>query len=89
MPATARVPTTQFPELDNVLVGEVWRTRNEARAAARYLRGEGFNATVETSGLPRQRKYRVFVAHPTDVGLGAYFHEGDRLDDFQPRWAAV
>jgi hypothetical protein len=89
MTAAKRALTIQFPELDTVLVGDVWRTRNEARAAARYLRDHGFAATVETSGPSRRREYRVFVAHPTDAGLGAYFHEGDRLDDYKPYWVAI
>jgi hypothetical protein len=87
--AVERAETMQFPELDTVLVGEFWRTRNEARAAARYLRDHGFAATVESSGPPGQRKYRVFVAHPTDAALGAYFFEGDRLDDYTPHWVAT
>jgi hypothetical protein len=87
--AAERVPTTQFLKRDTVLVGEIWRTRNEARAAARFLRGEGFAATVESSGPPGQRKYRVFVAHPTDRTLGTYFYEGNRLDDYKPHWVVV
>jgi hypothetical protein len=87
--AVERAETMQFPELDTVLVGEFWRTRNEARAAARYLRDRSFAATVESSGPPGQRKYRVFVAHPTDHALSTYFHEGDRLDDFRPVWVVI
>jgi hypothetical protein len=67
--AAEPVLTTELPEFDTVLVGDVWRTRDEARAAARYLRDQGFSATVETSGPPRRREYRVFVPHATTPRL--------------------
>jgi len=65
------------------LVEDRWATRGHARAAAAILRGRGWEASVEESGPPATREYRVIVTDGTTV---AYFCEDDKLDDFQPHW---
>jgi hypothetical protein len=72
-----------------ILVGDVWQTREMARAAAAYLRQRGHKASVETSGPPGQREHRVWVAHSTDPGLGAYFSDEDTLDNYEPTWVTT
>ena len=46
------------------ITNDVWITRGHARAAARLLRTNGFDARVETSGPAGAREYRVRVGHP-------------------------
>jgi hypothetical protein len=65
------------------LVEDRWATRAHAHAAAATLRSHSWEASVEESGPVGAREYRVIV---TDGANVAYFYQGDKLDDFQPRW---
>jgi hypothetical protein len=83
--APRRRPTGEESVM-TVIKGDVFATRGMARAIASLLRQRGFCANVEQSGPVGRREYRVVVAHPAHDGAVAYFHEGDRVDAFEPHW---
>jgi hypothetical protein len=69
-----------------ILNGDLFATRDAARAAAAYLRRQGYDAHVEQSGPRGAREWRVTTRHPTMPDVVAYFAEGDRLDAYAPHW---
>jgi len=69
-----------------ILTGDLFATRDAARAAAACLRREGFDTRVEQSGPRGAREWRVITRHPTLPAVVAYFAEGDRLDAYAPHW---
>jgi hypothetical protein len=68
-----------------IIKGDLFETRDAARALAALLRKRGWDASVEQSGPEGEREWRVLIRHSSPA-LVAYFHEGDHVDRFVPCW---